>query len=516
MKIFFTSIVAITSITICAQTYQKTYQTNALSSPPKITEANGSVFLAYVEDSINSSNVYKLVVQKNDVNGAVVFKQKINIPNQNTANGNLKVVDVLADANNIYVTGNVVTTNTLISNNYGISPFVLKVSQNGTLGYFMQYAHVNATLPNTPPTVQINSSVLTGNGDIVSTGVLQAANSGVQYLFMLRTNANTGTLIKEGYFSAVNSEGYSIAQSGNSSLYLIGRNINTPIIAKISNDNNLNVIAAYYIPVPNFGNYNSLNLTQDFVYVATTSQNSLSGYSVALFDTTFSNINVKSINNINLKHTFSNGVYSFICGTSTQSITAILKLNNNFSPSGPQKTYSNTFDSYQNGFANTTTIYNLSVNNTIGLKNIQVVKTDINGNTLCSNNYTTTFNPQAYTGNGFSFGAFNSISSNTGFSVTSVTETVTVIDECLNTKIIESNKLETIEIKQLNTDEFYISSEAIINEILVYDITGKIIKNFKNINANAMALNFEKYSSSMFLLKVDTELGRKIFKIIKN
>ena len=65
--------------------------------------------------------------------------------------------------------------------------------------------------------------------------------------------------------------------------------------------------------------------------------------------------------------------------------------------------------------------------------------------------------------------------------------------------------------------EIRLSSEVSFDEVIITDITGKIIKTISNINSNELIINTDTFNSGIYLLKISDQSGNyRTEKIIKN
>lgn len=54
-----------------------------------------------------------------------------------------------------------------------------------------------------------------------------------------------------------------------------------------------------------------------------------------------------------------------------------------------------------------------------------------------------------------------------------------------------------------------------ITGLVIFDLNGRILKNKKNSNSNDETIDLSSFSAGVYLLEIQTEIGKTINKIVK-
>lgn len=125
--------------------------------------------------------------------------------------------------------------------------------------------------------------------------------------------------------------------------------------------------------------------------------------------------------------------------------------------------------------------------------------------------------PAAGTGNVIFYSAVNATNANSSPTGDMIYLSNTTVSEDLSSSIGKDNLSQIISIKPtISSDYIYVNSTNLIQEILIFDINGKIVFSTENVNSNNQRIDVSSFNSGIYYVKTKTNKEIKTIKILKN
>jgi hypothetical protein len=501
MKKLFTLFILLTCLHGKTQTLHKVWNLNYCNAGDcnmNTLTYGGSLYFCYVEDSLMFSGAQGLVLQKNDLNGNLIWKRTYRLnPTQPPT-----PVKILALGSNLYIGGT-----------YLNSAFILKVdSTAGNINYFNTYPPFGSIAG-----IQIKDIAVLNNTEIVAVGNGLGNPSGV-YMYVLRALASTGAVVTAGTNSLNDQRPVGVC-CYNNSIYIVGANSSFPFLAK------LRINGGGYTSVGTRMYNGGLTISSYWERIAASSGSlTILG---AVNNSTFRNLFVKLDTNATsssspiigrispgtnvMFHNFVlNGNNAVVSGI-YNNMYGVLTLDNNLNTLACN-TYSTFGFMTQIQYHNNNTYFTISTGNTGS--NVKLMKGDNFGVTVCSS----TLNPGLTFQTMTSTVITTSLSSNTTYTVLSpitYTSPITPTTTCLSTGIrILDNETNTKLLSGIGQFEI-VSEDSYINEISVFDLTGKLILNDPDLKQESYKVDLNSSAKGLYFIKVRLNNGQaKVFKVV--
>lgn len=503
MKKIFTALFVLALISLKAQTLHKQYNLNYCMMGDcnfSSLTLGGGLYYCYVDDSMMVSGKQHLMLQKNDLNGNLIWKRAYKL-----APGTpVQPVKMITNGTNIYIGGT-----------YGNDGFLTSIDTvAGNFNYFRTYP------PYSPLTsIKINDLSILNNNEIVMVGAASQSTVGV-YMYVLRAQISNGMMVTSG--NNINNDQRAMAVCClNNAIYVVGSSSSYPFISKIRINGSSYMFIGSRIfngGVTVASNFNKILANNNTMVVMGSVNNSPSNNIIAKLDTNI----VSTTGPIIARHAISSGTqFQDMTLNGSNAIAsgyyggmhglAVFDINLNQLACNTYSTFGIKSDIK---FRNNNTYYSLATGNT--MSNIKLMKGNSFGVTACSFTQTPTISFLTMTG---TITPMNLTMSGTVTSQNPMTYTATLTPTttCLTTNVNHLNNYEK-EIKLLsNENKFELAtSQSEIAEVIVYDLTGKVISENSQVNKFNYHVDLNPQTAGLYFINVKLINDQtKTFKVIK-
>lgn len=513
MKNYFTLVLFICFTNLFnAQTLHKQYNLNycgtGYCNQTTVIHAN-RYYVAFVEDTTTfPSNKHNLTVMKNDLNGNVLWKRTFQFSGTYTATAAPR--KILASGSRIYIGGNVYEP----TGNY---PFIASIdTTNGNVVYFNKYTSSFSSTD-----VKINDLTLLNNGDIMAVGRIVSSTS--KFFYCLRVVGATGTIVNNGMSTFYSDqEAFGVCQFSNSSIFVVGQRGSYPFIAKLSNTSSLMPASEYNIisGLPISSSFNKIIKSGNNLVVMGNSSGTGQNDFLARID---SLVNTSTVTPYVL-NVYTGG--SFLPTDMMMKGSQVMV--SGTTAGGNSVLFFNSFLGFQNGKAYGSTA---SMNHSLQFNypntylttgtwftgsNLRLYKGDSTAYTSCATSVSPTFSLLTITYTVGQIGVFNN------GNIVPVTPAVNnkpivPITTCLSTNVTDlTQSLDDVKVlTQLNAYTFE-SPITPIENVMVYDINGKLIYDNRAIHSNQHTFETSQLSSGLYFAKITNGTIQKTIKLIKD
>ncbi|MBP7809749.1 MAG: T9SS type A sorting domain-containing protein [Bacteroidia bacterium] len=502
MKKIFTLLFIVTCLFSKAQTLHKQYSLNYCNSNDcdlRTLTYGGGLYFCYIEDSTAmGGSKQNMVLQKNDLNGNMLWKKcyKLTYPSY------MQTTKLVSIGANIFVGGT-----------YGVGGFLTSLDTvNGSVNYFNYYPPYGAYSQ-----IQIKDIAVLNN-EIVAVGNAQGSTLGV-YMYLLRANATTGATIMSGtnFYNDQRPMGVACL---NNAIYIVGTNTSYPFISKLRINGSGYTHVATRMYTSGFtvvSTFEKILCNNSTMVVMGSANNSPSKNFLVKIDT-------------NITSTVSALIAKQAIGTSTQLHNMVLDGNNTLVSgyfgsmlgvarfdSNLNLLASNTYSTFgtqtQIQYHNNYTYFTASQGNTFS--NITLVKGSTVGITACSIGQNPPFNMLTTT-NTVLTTSLTITNTVTALSPIPFNSNISYTTTCLTTdvKVIASSEAPTKLLSGAN--QFEVVSETYdINEVSVFDLTGKLISRATNLQQSNFKVDLNPQSKGLYFIQIKLDNDQsKTFKVV--
>lgn len=502
MKKLFTLLFIITCVITKAQTLHKQYSLNYCNSGDcdlRTLTYGGGLYFCYVEDSTAwGASKQNLVLQKNDLNGNMLWKKcyKLTYPTY------IQPTKLVSLGSKIFVGGT-----------YSAGGFLTSLdTTNGSVSYFNYYPPYG-----TYSQIQIKDIAVLNN-EIVAVGNAQGSTLGV-YMYILRANATTGATIMSGtnFYNDQRPMGVACINNG---IYIVGTNTSYPFITKLRINGSgythvatrmytggFTVVSTFEKIVCNnsgmvvMGSANNAT-GKNFLVKIDTNITAAAGPLVAkqaiTTSTQFHNMVLDGNN------TLVSGYFNNMYGVARFDSNLNLLASNTYSTFGFQS---------QIQYHNNNTYFTVAQGNTGS--NIKLMKGTNVGVTVCSFSQNPAFTLLTVT-NTVLTTSLTITNTVTPLLNTPYNSNISYTTTCLTTdvKVISAADAETKLLSGFNQYEV-VSESSDINEVGVFDLTGKLIQHNRNLQQNNFKVDLNAHSKGLYFIKIKLDNSQsKTFKVI--
>lgn len=485
-----------------AQTLHKQYSLNYSNSSDcelRTLTYGGGLYFCYIEDSTAmGASKQNMVLQKNDLNGNMLWKKCYKL----SYGSFMQTTKLVSIGSNIFVGGT-----------YNSGGFLASMDTvNGSVNYFNYYPPYG-----TYSQIQIKDIAVLNN-EIVAVGNAQGSTSGV-YMYVLRANASTGATIMSGTNFYNDQRPMGVA-CFNNAIYIVGTNTSYPFITKLRINGTGYTHVATRMYTSGFtvvSTFEKILCNSSGIVVLGSANNAFSKNFIVKIDTnitaTISPLVARQaissstqLHNMVLdgNNTLVSGYFSGMYGVARFDNNLNLLASNTYSAFGAQSQiqYHNNYTYFTAGQGNT-------------FSNITLVKGSTVGITACSLPQNPGFNMLTVT-NTVLTTSLTITNTVTALSPIPFNSNISYTTTCLTTdvKVLAGSDASTKLLSGVN--QYEVVSEAYdINEVSVFDLTGKLISRAVNLQQSNFKVDLNSQSKGLYFIKVKLDpCTERTFKVV--
>lgn len=502
MKKLFTLLFILACVITKSQTLHKQYSLNYCNSGDcelRTLTYYGGLYFCYVEDSTAfGGSKQNLVLQKNDLNGNMLWKKcyKLTYPSS------VQPTKLVSLGSKIFIGGT-----------YNAGGFLTSLdTTNGSVSYFNFYPPYG-----TYSQIQIKDIAVLNN-EIVAVGNAQGSTLGV-YMYLLRANATTGATIMSGtnFYNDQRPMGVACINNG---IYIVGTNTSYPFITKLRiNGSGYTHVATrmYNSGFTIVSTFEKILCNNSGIVIMGSANNSPTKNFLVKLDT---NVTATStplvarqaigsstqLHNMVLdgNNTLVSGYFNNMYGVARFDNTLNLLACNTYSTFGFQS---------QIQYQNSNTFFTVAQGNTGS--NIKLMKGTNVAITACSFTQTPSFTFLTIT-NTVLTTSLTINNTSTVVAPVAYNTNVSYTTTCLTTdvKVLSSADAETKLLSGSNQYEV-VSETYDINEVSVFDLTGKLISKSSNLQQSRFSVDLNSQSKGLYFIKIKLDNNQgKTFKVV--
>lgn len=496
------------SLYVNAQTLHKQYSINYCGTGycHQTTVIHGNrYYIAFVEDTaLFAGNKHHLTVMKNDLNGNVLWKRTYQFSGSYTATAAPR--KILAAGPNLYIGGN-------LQESTGQYPFIASIdTTNGNVNYFNRYTSSFSSTD-----IKINDLTLLNNGDVLAVGrIMNGVN---KFFYCLRVAGTTGTIINNGMSTYyMDQEATSVCQFSNGSIAIAGIKGSTPFISKLMNNSGLFPMGSYLLnSMPASSTITQIIKSGNYLVIMGSTNGTGQNNFIARIDSTI-NSSVGSPYILNV-YPGGNFIPTYLYQRGSQVMVS------GITSGGNSVLFFNAALAFQSGYAYGSTAsldhslqyYNGKTYLTTGTwntgSNLRLYKGDSTAFTSCATLAAPNFSLLTVT---YQVGQIGVFSNGSLSPITPLLyyKSITPVTTCLSTGMENISSLSEVEL--FSTPDAYIINSPMqtISELLIYDMSGKLLEHRVNIKSAQERINLQPFNSGIYLVKVKYGNSQKVFKLI--